>query len=206
MQLADPSLLKSQCLVDGAWVGEGIDAIRNPANGAHDRQGPPLRRGGGDPRHRSGGEGLRAVGEVAAEAARGCLTPMVRSDHRQSRRYRPDHDQRAGQAPRRSARRDRLRRRLHRVLRRGGQARLRRDQPDLPRRFAHSRLSPADRRRRGDHALELPRRDDHPQGGAGAGRRLHGGGQARARDAADGAGARRAGRSAPACPPASSTS
>ena len=34
MQLADPSLLKSQCLVDGAWVGEGIDAIRNPATGA----------------------------------------------------------------------------------------------------------------------------------------------------------------------------
>ena len=34
MQLADPSLLKSQCLVDGAWVGEGIDPVRNPANGA----------------------------------------------------------------------------------------------------------------------------------------------------------------------------
>jgi succinate-semialdehyde dehydrogenase/glutarate-semialdehyde dehydrogenase len=34
MKLADPSLLKSQCLVDGAWVGEGVDDIRNPATGA----------------------------------------------------------------------------------------------------------------------------------------------------------------------------
>ncbi len=33
MKLADPTLLKSQCLVDGAWVGDGIDAIRNPATG-----------------------------------------------------------------------------------------------------------------------------------------------------------------------------
>ena len=110
---------------------------RDPQSGdrRHDRQGPPLRRGGGEPRHRSGAEGLRAVGEDAAEAARGNLAPMVRSDHRQSRRYRPHHDQRAGQAPRRSARRGRLRRGLHRVLRRGGQAHLRRDQPDLPRRI-----------------------------------------------------------------------
>jgi succinate-semialdehyde dehydrogenase/glutarate-semialdehyde dehydrogenase len=34
MELADPSLLKSQCLVDGAWIGEGVDPIRNPASGA----------------------------------------------------------------------------------------------------------------------------------------------------------------------------
>jgi succinate-semialdehyde dehydrogenase/glutarate-semialdehyde dehydrogenase len=34
MKLADPTLLKRQCLIDGAWVGEGVDAIRNPANGA----------------------------------------------------------------------------------------------------------------------------------------------------------------------------
>ncbi len=33
MKLADPSLLKSQCLIDGAWIGEGVDEIRNPANG-----------------------------------------------------------------------------------------------------------------------------------------------------------------------------
>src|SRR3981189_3138589 len=33
MKLADPSLLKSQCLIDGAWVGEGVDPIHNPATG-----------------------------------------------------------------------------------------------------------------------------------------------------------------------------
>ena len=34
MKLADPTLLKSQCLIDGAWVGEGVDPIDNPATGA----------------------------------------------------------------------------------------------------------------------------------------------------------------------------
>ena len=34
MKLADPTLLKHQCLIDGAWVGEGVDAIHNPATGA----------------------------------------------------------------------------------------------------------------------------------------------------------------------------
>ncbi len=34
MKLADPTLLKRQCLIDGAWVGEAVDAIHNPATGA----------------------------------------------------------------------------------------------------------------------------------------------------------------------------
>ena len=34
MKLADPTLLKHQCLIDGAWVGEGVDAIHSPATGA----------------------------------------------------------------------------------------------------------------------------------------------------------------------------
>ena len=33
MKLADPTLLKDKCLVDGKWVGEGVDAIHNPATG-----------------------------------------------------------------------------------------------------------------------------------------------------------------------------
>src|ERR1700684_2592936 len=33
MKLADPTLLKSQCLVDGKWVGAGVDPIDNPATG-----------------------------------------------------------------------------------------------------------------------------------------------------------------------------
>jgi succinate-semialdehyde dehydrogenase/glutarate-semialdehyde dehydrogenase len=34
MKLADKTLLKDKCLVDGKWVGEGVDAIHNPATGA----------------------------------------------------------------------------------------------------------------------------------------------------------------------------
>ena len=34
MNLSDPTLLRSQCLIDGAWVGQGVDPIRNPADGA----------------------------------------------------------------------------------------------------------------------------------------------------------------------------
>jgi succinate-semialdehyde dehydrogenase / glutarate-semialdehyde dehydrogenase len=30
----DPALLQSRCLIDGAWVGEGVDAVNNPATGA----------------------------------------------------------------------------------------------------------------------------------------------------------------------------
>lgn len=33
MKLADPALLKDKCLVDGQWVGDGVDEIRNPATG-----------------------------------------------------------------------------------------------------------------------------------------------------------------------------
>ena len=33
MKLADPSLLKNKCLVDGKWVGEGTRPIANPATG-----------------------------------------------------------------------------------------------------------------------------------------------------------------------------
>ena len=33
MKLSDPSLLRSQCLVNGAWAGVGVDPISNPATG-----------------------------------------------------------------------------------------------------------------------------------------------------------------------------
>ena len=81
----------------------------------------------------------------------------------------------------------------------------------------HRRDQAADRRRRRDHAVEFPDRDDHPQGRPGAGRRLHGGVQAGRGDAAVGAGAgrarrarrhsrRRASTSSPAAPARSATS
>jgi succinate-semialdehyde dehydrogenase/glutarate-semialdehyde dehydrogenase len=34
MHLSDPTLLKSQCLIDGRWLGLGTDSIRNPATGS----------------------------------------------------------------------------------------------------------------------------------------------------------------------------
>ena len=33
MKLTDPTLLKSQCYIDGKWVGEGVTAVNNPATG-----------------------------------------------------------------------------------------------------------------------------------------------------------------------------
>jgi len=33
MKLADPTLLKEKCLIEGEWIGEGTDAIHNPATG-----------------------------------------------------------------------------------------------------------------------------------------------------------------------------
>jgi hypothetical protein len=34
MKLADPTLLKDKCLIDGKWVGDGARPIVNPATGA----------------------------------------------------------------------------------------------------------------------------------------------------------------------------
>ena len=82
-----------------------------------------------------------------------------------------DHDRRAGQAARGIERRDRLRRQLHRVVRRGRQAPLRRRHSRPPARQAHPRAAPAGRRRRRDHAVEFPGRDDHAQGRARRSRR-----------------------------------
>jgi succinate-semialdehyde dehydrogenase/glutarate-semialdehyde dehydrogenase len=69
--------------------------------------------------------------------------------------------------------------------------------PATVRRTRADRDQAADRRVRGDHAVELPDRDDHAQGRPGAGRRLPGGHQAgRSADAAVGAGAGRTGQRA----------
>ena len=34
MKLSNPALLKNQCLVNGKWIGTGVDAVKNPATGA----------------------------------------------------------------------------------------------------------------------------------------------------------------------------
>jgi succinate-semialdehyde dehydrogenase/glutarate-semialdehyde dehydrogenase len=33
MKLSDPTLLRDQCYVDGAWIGQGVDPVENPATG-----------------------------------------------------------------------------------------------------------------------------------------------------------------------------
>ena len=192
MKLADPSLLKDKCLVDGKWVGEGTRPIANPATGAVLAKTP--RFGEAETIHaieaaqRAFGPWAKTLPKERARILRRWFDLIIAKP----RRHRPHHDQRTGQAACGSARRGRLRRRLHRVLRRGGEAHLWRGQSDLPRRFPHCRPQAADRRGRGDHAVEFPRRDDHPQGRARARRRLHRGGEARGRDAADRARAWRA--------------
>ena len=73
----------------------------------------------------------------------------------------------------RSARRDRLRRLLRRVLRRGGQPPEHRGRDLAPARRRGRALARARRRRRAGHAVELPLRHDDPQGRRRARRRLH---------------------------------
>ena len=206
LKLNDPSLLKSQCLVDGAWIGEGVDAVDNPATGEVLAKVPRFRRRRDDARRRGRVPRLQALGPQERQGALGHPAQMVRPDHGQPGGPGPDHDRRAGQAAGRGARRGRLRRLLRRVLRRGGQAHLRRDDSLALPEFAHHRAEAAGRRLRRDHALELPGRDDHPQMLARPRRRLHRRGQAGARHAADGAGAGGAGRARRHSPRACSTS
>ena len=187
MRLNDPALFRSQNLVNGDWRGEGMSEIRNPATGALLAKVP-----------HGGAEQAKAAVEAAQRGAKrlgGALGKAARRDHAQVVRPHPrgargsgaDHDQRAGQAARRGARRDRLCRVLHRILRRGGQAHLWRDHSFALAGRAHPRAAPADRRDGGDHALEFSGGDDHPQMRAGARGRLHLRHQTRAGDAADGA-------------------
>src|SRR5471030_481145 len=71
------------------------------------------------------------------------------------------------------------------MVRRRGQARRRRDAGLAVAGPPPGRHARAYRRVRGHHAVELPDRDDHPQGRSGAGGRLHHGTQAGRVDAAD---------------------
>ncbi len=73
----------------------------------------------------------------------------------------------------RGPRRDRLRRELRRVLRRGSPPPEHRGRDLAPPRRRGRALARAFGRRRADHALELPLRDGHPQGRRRARRRLH---------------------------------
>ncbi len=134
-----------------------------------------------------------AHGEGALEPA----APLVRADDRASAGPRRADDRGTGQAARGIQGRNRLRRVLHRMVRRGRQAPVRRRDTSAPERQAHPRAAPAGRRRRRDHAMEFSVGDDHAQGRPCARGRLHGGVQAGHADALFGAragGTRRARR------------
>ncbi len=67
MKLADPSLLKQQCLIDGQWSGEGVDAINNPATGALVAKVPKF---GASEAHEAIGAASRAFKPWAAKLAK----------------------------------------------------------------------------------------------------------------------------------------
>ena len=201
------TLAKNKCYVDGQWIGEPTLPVTNKATGDIMARVPELRRGGDARSHRGGQPRPAGLVEDAGQGPLQARAPLVRPDRRERRRAGAAAHQRAGQAAGRGQGRDPLCRRLHRVLRRGGQAHLRRDHPDLQGRRAHRRHQAAGRRGGGHHAVELPRRHDHAQGRA---RRWRSAApmvlQAGLRDAADRAGAGRAGRARRASPRACSTS
>ena len=119
-------------------------------------------------RDRGGSARAEDLGAKDRKGARCDLAQMVQPDDGEPGRPGADHDRRAGQAAGGVARRDRLRRLVHRVLRRRRQAHLWRNDPLALDGLAHGGDQAAGRRHRGDHAVELPQRDDHPQGGPGA--------------------------------------
>ena len=177
--LQDATLLQNQ-RADRRALGRRQQPLRSRRSGhraqARRRGQPRCRRDRARDQRRQ--HGLAGLARQDGQGAPRHPDEVVRAAEPTRRRPGAHHDRRAGQAAGRGARRGDLRRQLHRVVRRGRQARLRRDDPDHRHEQAHGRHQAADRRLRGDHAVELSDRDDHAQGRAGAGRRLPGGDQA----------------------------
>ena len=184
-RLKDSSLLREHCYIDGAWVGTPVH-VPSPtrSTASNSRRCRSHEHRGSDAGGRSRRARISGLGETHRQAALQYPAQMVRADRRQPRGPGADPDLGAGQAAGRGARRSRYRRRLCRILRRGGAPRLWRNHSDPAGGCAAARDQAADRRLRRDHAVELSEFDDHPQGVAGAGRRLHRGAQARQRNAA----------------------
>ncbi len=197
MKLQDEKLFRQHCYIDGEWVdaiSRATIPVTNPANRRNPRHGAQDGRRGDPSRDRGGRPGAPRLACADRQGARPDPAPLVRSPDGEPGGSRHPDDRRAGQALGRGEGRDRLCRRLHRMVRRGGQAHLRRHDPLARRRQAHRRHQGADRGVRRDHAVEFPGGDDHPEMRAGARGRLHDGAEAGDRDALFGAGALRAGR------------
>jgi hypothetical protein len=143
---------------------QGDDQRRQPRGQLRRGHGAQLRRGGDQARHRGGPQGAARLGEADRPGALEDPAQVVRPHGRQRRRPGADPHHRAGQAALGGQGRDHVRRFLHRVVRRGSQARLRRCDPEPHRGQAHHRDQAAGRRGGCHHAVELPQRDDHAQG------------------------------------------
>ena len=205
--LRDADLFREACYINGRWItGRRTTPVDDPATGDIIGSVPELGRA----------ETKQAIDAAAAALvdwrARtgkervGGAPQVVRTRDGQPGRPRAPHDARARETARRIARRSRLRRVVHRMVRRRSQAGVRRHDPVARARQAPRRHQAADRRRRQHHAVEFSDRDDHAQSVAGARRRVHDRAEAGAADAVLRARARGARRARGAFRRASSTS
>ena len=169
LTLKDPALLKDKCYVAGAWIGGAATiAVTNPADGSVIGAVPKL----GAAETRRAIEAAETAQKLWAKKTAKERAAVLRKwfdlmmDNQEDLARIMTAEQ--GKPLAEIARRDRLRRLLHRVVRRGGQAHLRRHDPLALANAPHDRDQAADRRVRRDHAVELPQRHDHPQGRPGA--------------------------------------
>ena len=137
------------------------------------RPGGGRRCGVGRAGHRRGRAGPARLAGAHRDRPLPAAAPLVRADHGAPGRTRPDHDHGTGQAPGRGQGRDRLRRLVRGMVRRGRQAGVRRDHPRAHGGPAHRRDQAAGGRGGCNHALEFPQFHDHPQGRPGPGGGLH---------------------------------
>ena len=187
MTALETDLLHDRAYIDGAWVDadSGGDVPRPRSR----PRAPRSRMSHGWARPRPGGRSRRPSvrsppgstdGEGPGPDPAAPRRPDARARRRPGRAPRP----RAGEAARGGEARDRVCRVLLRVVRRGGEASRRTGDPAAAARPADRGASRADRRHRGDHAVELPLGDADPQVRACARGRLHDGAQAGRADAA----------------------
>ncbi len=121
MKLQDEKLFRQHCYVDGEWVdaiGRGTIPVKNPATGETLGTVPKM---GAEETRRAIEAADRALAGVARqdrEGTRADPAQMVRPDDGEPGRSRDADDRRAGQAAGRGEGRDRLRRLVHRMVRR----------------------------------------------------------------------------------------
>ncbi len=99
LALKDPSLLKSQCLVNGRWIdaADGTTIkVTNPADGSVIGTVPSLSVATIKRSHRRLCQGAFRLGGENSQGTRGHSAQMVRPYHRQCRRYRSYNDVGAG--------------------------------------------------------------------------------------------------------------